>query len=269
MLAKLQEALAQKRKVLCVATQVMEAGVDLSFGMVLRLTAGMDSIVQAAGRCNRNGESKTLRSVYAVNCTDERLGMQPDIQRGKTATIALLDAFQREPERFSEDLFSDESIQYYYQSFYGEMEKGAQEYTVPKQKMTLFDLMGLNAKYADEDCAGGEAFCLHQAFRTAGRYFSVFEKDTVDILVPYGKGKALEAELCSARCKYDAAYRTAVLKELNQYAVGIYSYQKEKQNEKGGLISLCDGCVLMLADEFYDDTVGMIVEGNTQEVWMV
>ena len=97
----------------------------------------------------------------------------------------------------------------------------------------------------------------------------MFEKHTVDILVPYGKGKALVAELCSARCKYDEAYRAAVLKELNQYAVGIYSYQKEKLNEKGGLISLCDGCVLMLADGFYDETVGVTVEADTQEVWMV
>lgn len=268
-LAKLQETLTQNRKVLCVATQVMEAGVDLSFGMVLRLTAGMDSIVQAAGRCNRNGESKTLRPVYAINCTDENLGMQPDIQRGKTATIALLNAFQREPERFAGDLFSNESIRYYYQSFYREMEEGTQDYTIPKEKTTLFDLMGFNGTYADEDCSGVKEFFLHQAFRTAGRYFSVFEKHTVDILVPYGKGKALVAELCSARCKYDEAYRAAVLKELNQYAVGIYSYQKEKLNEKGGLISLCDGCVLMLADGFYDETVGVTVEADTQEVWMV
>ena len=265
-LTRLQEALAQNRKVLCVATQVMEAGVDLSFGMVLRLTAGMDSIVQAAGRCNRNNESKTLRPVYAVNCTDERLGMQPDIQRGKTATIALLDAFLREPERFAGDLFSNESIQYYYRSFYREMEERTQDYTVPKEKTTLFDLMGLNGTYADEDCVGGDAFCLHQAFRTAGQCFSVFEKDTVDILVPYGKGKSLVAELCSARCKYDAAYRAAVLKELNQYAVGIYSHQKEKLNEKGGLISFCGGCVLMLADGFYNETVGVTMETDTQEV---
>lgn len=83
------------------------------------------------------------------------------------------------------------------------------------------------------------------------------------------KGKRSWRSCAQHDAKYDEAYRCAVLKELNQYAVGIYSYQKEKLNEKGGLISLCDGCVLMLADGFYDETVGVTVEADTQEVWMV
>lgn len=63
-LSRLQTALTQGEKVLCIATQVIEAGVDISFDAVLRLTAGMGSIVQAAGRCNRNGESETPRPVF-------------------------------------------------------------------------------------------------------------------------------------------------------------------------------------------------------------
>ena len=55
-LAQIEESLAHKQqKTLCIATQVIEAGVDISFGCVLRLAAGIDSVVQAAGRCNRNG----------------------------------------------------------------------------------------------------------------------------------------------------------------------------------------------------------------------
>ena len=44
-LCELQKALAKGEKVICIATQVVEAGVDISFGSVLRLAAGMDSIV--------------------------------------------------------------------------------------------------------------------------------------------------------------------------------------------------------------------------------
>ena len=109
-LDEVQAALGRKEKVLCIATQVMEAGVDISFGAVLRLAAGMDSIMQAAGRCNRDRESETPRPVYVVNCTDENLGMLRDIRRGKDATLALTEAFSASSERFDGSLFSAAAI---------------------------------------------------------------------------------------------------------------------------------------------------------------
>ena len=42
------------RPVLCISTQLIECGVDISFRSVIRLAAGLDSILQAAGRCNRH-----------------------------------------------------------------------------------------------------------------------------------------------------------------------------------------------------------------------
>lgn len=104
-LEALRTALARREKVLCIATQVIEAGVDISFDAVVRLTAGMDSVVQAAGRCNRGGESRVPRPVYTMNCADEKLGMLRDIRRGKDATLSLMEAFQRMPEKLGGNLF--------------------------------------------------------------------------------------------------------------------------------------------------------------------
>lgn len=263
-LVSLQKALAQRERVLCVATQVIEAGVDISFDAVLRLTAGMDSIVQAAGRCNRGGASSAPRPVYAVNCADETLGHLRDIQRGKTATLELLEAFRTEPERFAGDLFSSDAIRYYYRALYRDMAEEAQDYPVDQLGTTLFDLMGTNEKYADEDCTDVEGFVLWQALKTAGQEFSVFDENTTDVIVPYGRGKQLITELCSERCRVDPAYRAALLKEANGFTVSLYSHQKKRLEQENALFPACGGCVWVLADGFYDDTVGLIRDQKKQ-----
>lgn len=121
-LRELYEALEdQTRKTICVSTQVIEAGVDISFGCVVRLMAGMDHIIQSAGRCNRNGESETCAPVYVVDCPEEKLGKLKEIERGKKACHALFQAFKDDPDEFQENLNSDESIQWYYRKLYDNM----------------------------------------------------------------------------------------------------------------------------------------------------
>ena len=268
-LKELQNALARE-KVLCISTQVIEAGVDISFRSVLRLAAGMDNVVQSAGRCNRNGESPTRLPVYLVNCADENLSRLGDIQSGKDASMALLEAYQKDPEAFGGDLASDASIAFYYRSLYRGMKQGAQDDPLRRMKTSLFDLLSRNPRYADEDCSGLEDYCLYQAFRTAGQAFSVFEEDTTDVLVPYKAGKCLIAELRSGRGERDAAYREELLKKAGDYTVSLYQYQKKRLEDQGALLPLWGGCVLALREEYYDETmIGLNTEAERETYWEV
>ncbi len=67
------------RRVICVSTQLVEAGVDFSFESCIRVKAGLDNIAQVAGRCNRSGEFGRLCKVYVVSLKDENLTRLPAI----------------------------------------------------------------------------------------------------------------------------------------------------------------------------------------------
>lgn len=82
----------RNKKLICVSTQLIEAGVDLSFDCVIRSMAGLTSVAQAAGRCNRHGESE-CKDVYLIECdtTLEDLRYLPSIEKAKQATLLVLE----------------------------------------------------------------------------------------------------------------------------------------------------------------------------------
>lgn len=255
-LKQMEQALAlHTGKVLCIATQVIEAGVDISFCCVIRLAAGLDSIVQAAGRCNRNGESSTPVPVYVVQCTDENLGKLQEIQRAKTVTVALLEKFHRDPESFGNDLVSDEAIRWYYLRLYREMARGYQDYPLNGTSKSLFSLLSGNTQYYTSDCDFYNTYTLVQAFRTAGSLFHVFDENTEDAVVPYGAGEALIAELSSIQSP-------AALREWSRwarsYTVSLYDYQKRQLEHV--LYRVND--VLVLLPEAYDSKTGLVSDSK-------
>lgn len=159
-LARLEESLARSRagegKTICVSTQVIEAGVDISFERVIRLTAGMDSVVQSAGRCNRNAESAEPAPVYLLTCADESLGKLREIQMGKGACLDLLDRFRKHPEQYQDALDSQSAIKRYYRTLYDNIDKefkGYQDCCVKhgQRSLTLLSLLSVNSAYYDAD----------------------------------------------------------------------------------------------------------------------
>src|SRR5690606_20998753 len=96
-------------KVICISTQLIEEGVDISIECVIRSLAGLDSIAQAAGRCNRNGEYDR-GFVYIVRAHDESLLRLPEIELGQRVTEE--DVLTR--HELAEDLLSPQAIKTYF-----------------------------------------------------------------------------------------------------------------------------------------------------------
>ena len=262
----LHKSKAGGQKVLCIATQVIEAGVDISFGCVIRFNAGLESIIQSAGRCNRNGEAKHPAPVYVVTCSDEKLGRLREIQSAKNASNSLFYEYRRSPMRFREDLTSDEAIRFYYTKLYNNQPEGYQDYMIDKLKVSIFSLLSENRKYADERSEKYGVFFLNQAFKTAGMCFQVFDDNTETVVVPYGKGKKLIEELLDVGEKADQLFLQKWLVEVKPYTVSIYEYQR-KQLQSEGIYTVAG--VTLLQPSNYDDDIGMITEHKAMDYWEV
>lgn len=265
-LSEIYQAIDRSRKsgakVVCVSTCLIEAGVDISFDGVIRLTAGMDSAVQSAGRCNRNGESDTPAPVWLVSCENERLTGLESVQQGKRATGSLLHAFRESPERFNNDLASQEAIRFYYRALYADIRGGGEnrmDYPIESPRMTLLDLLSFNRKYAAHVGKDSGKYTLKQAFKTAGRLFSVFDNDTVDAIVPWGEGKAMIKRLMDLNDQRDLKELGEVIQAAKPFTVSLYANQVEKLMRDGALMPLCDGALLALADGYYSEETGLVL----------
>jgi CRISPR-associated endonuclease/helicase Cas3 len=88
-LAKVRKLLDDNKPVICITTQLIEAGVDISFKCAIRSLAGMDNAAQTAGRCNRNG-SYGLCRVYIINISDENISRLEEIRTAQDITRQII-----------------------------------------------------------------------------------------------------------------------------------------------------------------------------------
>ena len=97
---------------------------------------------------------------------------------------------------------------------------------------------------------------MHQALKTAGGLFTVFDESSIDIIVPYNRGTEIIQKIFAVGDK-DYGKLKAVLKEAKLYTVSLFKYQKIKLEEQGALIFVSSAGVYILQDGYYDELTGL------------
>ena len=253
------------RKVVCVSTQLIEAGVDISFASVVRVMAGLDNLAQAAGRCNRSNEYGREGKVYLIKLKNENLSMLPEIKKAQDSTRKELDTRKSldTGDGWEGGLLDEASIQRFYRYLFKETEKEIR-YPIQDCGRTIYlaDLLSNKNDDAEQGVnkSKNEAYVLRQPFKTAGKNFRVFAQDTTDILVPYGDGAQIAGQLKMMQDEwFDFGKFKEIMRQAKKYTISIYEWQKEKLYRAGLLSAVLDGRALVLDEKAYDECFGLTV----------
>ena len=261
-LAEIRKLLDDKSPVLCISTQLIEAGVDVDFGSVIRYTAGLDSIAQAAGRCNRN-KRREIGNVYVVNPADESLDSLAGIRVGKEIAERLLNDEQSGAENFDGNILAEKAMERYFE-YYFFARRNEMSYPVPKELIghedNLLNMLSLNYLAVDDygrQHGSKPNIYLRQSFMTAAKAFKVIDAPTRGIIVPYGsEGKKLIGELCGA---FEVEKQFKLLRKAQQYTVNVFTGDLEKLDRLKVLHPIQkDVDILYLMDaRYYNEDFGL------------
>lgn len=243
-LEEIKTILAQGKECIVVSTQLIECGVDLDFEVVYRSLAGLDSIVQAAGRCNRGG-NRPLSNVYVFESLSEYDANMGDIGIYKAITNSIIGNYK--------DLSDLDAITDYFKELYNFKDNETDNFNIEK----CFDFrLNEKDKYLE----------LKFNFDECAQKFNYIEQvQKVEIIIPNE-----DSVDCINKLKFLKASGTEkiypIIRKLHQYIVSVYRYEAEKLKNKGKLEMVSENLYILLDKDFYNDHTGLTLceEGNSE-----
>ncbi|MBI1784279.1 CRISPR-associated endonuclease Cas3'' [Candidatus Sumerlaeota bacterium] len=218
-IAQIKSSLRSGHPVRVISTQLVEAGVDIDFPIVFRALAGLDSIIQAAGRCNREGmlQGPGVVRVF-VPPKDTPRGL---MRKGSDTTRELADP--------GADLQSPETSERYFGLFYSKVNDTGKQW--------------LRDRFGD---------VTSLQFRTAEREFHFIDDQAQQsVIVLFG-----ESEKWIKRLRFAGPTRE-IMRRLQRYTVNVSRHAADAMLLDGRLEKLDSGVVIQSMPGLYDDTFGL------------
>ena len=201
-----------------ISTSLIEAGVDVDFPVVYRAIAGLDSIIQAGGRCNREGLRSRSESVVHIFRSEAKAPRM--IEKNISSTERVLNG--------PEDADSPSAVRRYFE-------------------FLLYTLKG--AQELDEKDILPAARQLR--FRSIADRFRLIDGAGFTIYVPIERGAELSKKLASGEISRNE------MRELDQFAVSVYQQFFNQLEEQGMLNKISDTAAILMDTELYSRETGL------------
>lgn len=225
-----------------VSTSLVEAGVDLDFNTVFRQLSGLDSILQAGGRCNREG--KDDKGYVYVFDIDEKYRKGSDLSMRINKTKGLLEKYQ--------DITSYDCIKEYYDGIFDFNQSRIAENSIAKynEQSNSFDRQGLMSPYSIP-------------FRSYAMQFEYISADTISIVID-DIGDNTCHELVETLRNGDMSVRRA----LQKYSVSVYMNVFKDLYSQGVLKDHGTGIFILENQSYYNNETGLTTEAAMQDYFI-
>lgn len=231
-LSKVRRLLDEVKPCRLVSTQVVEAGVDLDFPLVLRAVGPLDRIVQAAGRCNRNGKMEERGRVVVFNPVEAKIP-SGDYRTGTDTAFSLMNS-----ESFN---FHDPKVyEDYFKKLYQAVNTDAKRIQESRE----------NLKYKDVDDK-----------------FKMIDDASISVIVRY-KGlnnEKNEVDKILSSIKYMPP--SVAFRKLQPYLISIKQYKFHQFQLDGLIIEISEGRYEWCGA--YDNVRGLMATGRNPEDFVV
>lgn len=229
---RIKEALTAQsnQPIRVIATQLIEAGVDIDFPVVFRQEAGLDSILQAAGRCNREGK-QGICSTYVFSLAKEHPLPPGFITQTNNARIGM---------GKQHDWFSPEAMNSYFKQLH--------------VRIGNFDEKKIQKLLYKPECE----------FEEAAQQFRLIDDQARSVIINWGESNSLYQQLVSQGPSY------SLMKKFAQYSVSIRERDFNKLQVIGVIEEPIENIYTITNPNFYKPDTGLIFENQwLEEIFII